>query len=104
MTKLLVTKLEVASSCQSPCRAHGLFVVGGSACSAYMSSATQDVTIDALEPAMQIPAGFSMQGALRLFGARVGFNMGFGGTMLVTELDTEPLKFFYGMITVRPAH
>ena len=68
-----------------------------------MSFASQDITIDELEPAMQIPAGFLMQGALQLFGTRIGVKMGFGGTRLLMELDAAPLKFFDDIITVCPA-
>ena len=68
-----------------------------------MSFATRDVTIAELEPAMQIAAGFSMQGALKLFGARLGFKLGFVGTQLSMELHASPLKLFNKRIQVCPA-
>ena len=70
------------------------FGVGGPSCFAYMSFATQDVTIDELEPPMEIAAGFAMQGALTLFGGRMGFKMSFVGTQLSMDLSASPLKLF----------
>ena len=66
-----------------------------------MSFATQDVTIEQLEPPMQIKAGFDLSGALKLFGTRIGIKMGFVGTQLSMKLDASPLKFFDGKIQVQ---
>ena len=96
-----MTKQEVTSCCQSYYTAHDLCVVGiGDACFAYMSYATQDVTIDQLEPPMEIPAGFEMAGALNLFGTRIFVKMSFSETQLSMKLHASPLEFFGNKLQV----
>ena len=100
VTQQEVTKLPVVTLSDN------LFVAGGSSCFAYMSYATQDVTINELEPAMEISAGFAMQGGLKLFGTRLGFKMSFTGATLSMALHGSPLNLFNNKIKVcrAPGH
>ena len=68
-------------------------MVGGPSCFAYMSFAPKDVVIEELSPPLQISQGFSMQGALNLFDAKMKFKMSFFETRLQMELDASPLEF-----------
>jgi len=72
-----------------------------SACSAYLSYATKEQTIDALDPPLLIPGGFNTRGQIDLFGAALKFGLTLSRERFKVELEGPPLKLGGGALVVQ---